>query len=260
MDDYLRLRQICVVAPELEPAVDDIGAIFGLDVCHRDPKVEVFGVTNALFVAGTTFIEIIAPFQENTAAGRFLERSKGRGGYIAIFDCPDPDARQKHAAAMGVPTAFEIDRPGSYRCVQLHPRKCRATMLEFDRTTGGEALTGLYSPAGGDGWQKYIDTTTTRAITGIEAISPRPDDLANHWAAILQRPVDTSGEAPTIHIDGAGIRITANVDDDRELLEAVLVEVVNPAAVMAEATRRGKATGPRSIGLCGMAFRLVRGF
>jgi hypothetical protein len=257
MDDYLRLRQICVVAPELEPAVDDIAAIFGLEVCHRDPKVEVFGVTNALFVAGTTFIEIIAPFQENTAAGRFLDRSKGRGGYIAIFDCPDPDARQKHAAAMGVPTAFEIDRPGSYRCVQLHPRECRATMLEFDRTTGGEDLTGRYSPAGGDGWQKYIDTTTTRAITGIEAISPNPGDLAAHWAAILQREVDASGETPTIHIEGADIRIAGNPDDGRELLETVLVEVVDPEAVMAVARQRGKATGPRSIGLCGMTFRLV---
>lgn len=42
--DYLRLRQICLVAPELEPAAADMGAILGVPICHRDPRVRKFGV------------------------------------------------------------------------------------------------------------------------------------------------------------------------------------------------------------------------
>jgi len=36
---YLRLRQICLVAPQLEPVISDISGIMGLDVCYRDDHV-----------------------------------------------------------------------------------------------------------------------------------------------------------------------------------------------------------------------------
>ena len=43
MAEYLRLRQICLVAPHLEPVISDVSAIMGLDVCYRDGNVEWFG-------------------------------------------------------------------------------------------------------------------------------------------------------------------------------------------------------------------------
>jgi hypothetical protein len=255
MDGYLRLRQVCLVAPELEAAVEDIGAIFGLEVCHRSAGVEEFGLTNALFAAGTSFIEVVAPLREGTAAGRFLERSGGRGGYMAIFDSSDPDAYLAPAAAIGVRTIFEIDRPGAYRCIQFHPRDCRATMLDIERTAGGESLTGPWEPAG-PRWQAYADTSTTRGISAIEVISPRPEDLAAHWSAILQRSVSRARDGLTIGVDGPQVRIAANAEDDRERLDAVVIDVADEAKVMAEATRRGRASGPGAISLCGMTFRL----
>jgi Glyoxalase-like domain len=255
MAGYLRFRQVCLAAPELEAAVEDIGAIFGLEVCHR-ADLGQFGLVNALFAAGTSFIEVVAPARAGTAAGRFLERSGGRGGYMAIFDSPDPDAYQARAAALGVRTIYEIDRPGAYRCIQFHPRDCRATMLDIECTRGGESLTGPWLPAG-PSWQEHADTRTTRAITAIEAVSPRPADLAAHWGAILQRPVERAGDGLRIGVDGPEVRIAASAGDDRELLDAVIIEVSDQAAVMAEAARRGRATGPAAIGLCGVTFRLV---
>ncbi|MDB5694610.1 MAG: hypothetical protein JWN21_153 [Sphingomonas bacterium] len=253
MSEQLRLRQICLVAPELERAVEDMSAILGLPVCHRDPNVATFGVENALFAAGTTFLEIIAPTREGTAAGRFLERSGGRGGYIALFDCPDPKRRQAHAESIGVSTAFTIDRPGIYQCVQLHPRDCRATMLEFDRTEGGEELTGPYWPAGGDGWQRYMDQSRTRGVTGIEATSPDPAGLARHWAAILERAVDHDA----IAVDGATVGFGPS-DDGKERLETIILDAADPEAIMAEARSRGKDTGSDRFALCGMTFRVSR--
>ena len=79
---YLRLRQICLVAPDLEPAVDAVRAIFGLEVCFRDPAVGKYGLVNALFVFGHQFLEVVAPTRDGTTAGRFIERSGGRGGYM----------------------------------------------------------------------------------------------------------------------------------------------------------------------------------
>jgi hypothetical protein len=75
----------------------------------------------------------------------------------------------------------------------------------------------------------------------------------------LQRPVDRAGGRLAIRVDGPEVRIAANAKDDRELLDTVLVDVVDRAKVMAEATRRGKASGPSAIDLCGVTFRLVSG-
>ncbi|MFT3976443.1 MAG: VOC family protein [Sphingomonas bacterium] len=251
--DYLRLRQICLVAPDLEPAVDDMAAILGVPVCHRDPRVRVFGVENALFAVGTTFIEIIAPLSQDTAAARFLERSGGQGGYIALFDCPDPRRYEANANALGVPTAYTIDRPADYTAIQLLPRACRATMLEFDRSEGGEKLTGRYSPAG-PGWQRFVDTRVSRAVTGIGAVSPAPHELGAHWAAILRRPLE--GPTPAIAVDGARIGFEA-CDAGRERLEWVDVAAAQPGRIMEEARRRGRAVGERAVRLSGMVFRIA---
>jgi hypothetical protein len=256
MDGYLRLRQVCLVAPELEPAVEDIGAILGLEVCHRSAGVEEFGLANALFAAGTSFIEVVAPLAEGTAAGRFLDRSGGRGGYMAIFDSADPDAYVARAADLGVRVIYEVSRPGAYRCIQFHPRDCRAAMLDIERTDGGESLTGPWHPAG-PRWQEYADASTTRGIAAIEVISPRPADLAAHWGSILQRPVEAAGSRLRIGVDGPEVRIAANPAGDRELLDTVVVQVADQGAVMAEAARRGKASGPAAVSLCGMTFQLV---
>src|ERR1700744_1163736 len=108
MAQYLRLRQIWLVAPQLEPVISDIAGIMGLDVCYRDGNVEKYGLVNALLPVDTILLEVVSPFRDGTAAGRFIEKTGGRGGYMAIFCCDDPDARGKAANALGVRTANVI--------------------------------------------------------------------------------------------------------------------------------------------------------
>src|ERR1700733_14621438 len=79
---YLRLRQICLVAPHLEPVVGDIAAIMGLKICYRDGNVAKYGLENALLPVDTILLEVVAPFRPGTAAGRFLDKNGGRGGLI----------------------------------------------------------------------------------------------------------------------------------------------------------------------------------
>jgi len=146
MTDYLRLRQICLVANDLARVIADMQAIFGVKLAYQDPHVRRYGLENALFPFGLAFIEVVSPLEANTAAGRFLERSDGVGGYMAIFNCSDPDRRGRHANALGVRTAHTIDHAG-FHAVQLHPRDCRAAMIEFDHTEGEDDLRGPYGPA-----------------------------------------------------------------------------------------------------------------
>src|SRR5262249_20386192 len=112
---YLRLRQICLVAPQLEGVIADIAAIMGLAVCYRDGNVAKYGLVNALLPVDTILLEVVAPFREGTAAGRFLDKTSGRGGYMAIFCCDDPDARARYAGAIGVRTANVITHAPHHR-------------------------------------------------------------------------------------------------------------------------------------------------
>src|SRR5215475_11903076 len=180
---YVRLRQICLVAPDLEPVIPDIAGIMGLDVCYRDSNVAKYGLVNALLPVDTILLEVVAPFRDGTAAGRFIEKTGGRGGYMAIFCCDDPDAHGARANAMGVRTANRITH-APYLGVQLHPRDCRAAFIEFNHTAGSDDVLGTYPPAGPD-WQKHIRKETTLALTEVEMQSPDPQALAEHWGKII---------------------------------------------------------------------------
>src|SRR2546423_14197149 len=93
MASYLRLRQICLVAAHLEPVVTDISEIMGLKVCYRDGNVAKYGLENALLPVDTILLEVVAPIQQGTAAGRFLDKTGGRGGYQGGFLWRDAPGR-----------------------------------------------------------------------------------------------------------------------------------------------------------------------
>ena len=174
------------MAPAIEPVIGDIAGIMGLNVCYRDGNVAKYGLENALLPVDTILLEVVAPFQPGTAAGRFIEKTGGRGGYMAIFCCDDPDARGAQANKMGVRTANVIDH-APYHGVQLHPRDCRAAFIEFNHTAGSDDILGPYPPAGPD-WQKSIAKDVTQALIEVEMESPEPEVLAAHWGRIIGIP------------------------------------------------------------------------
>jgi hypothetical protein len=241
MGKYLRLRQICLVAPELEPAVADIRAILDVAPCYHDPNVAPFGLVNAVFPIGNNFLEIVAPVTEGTTAGRFLERSGGRGGYMVIIDCDDPEHRQSHAAALGIRIAHVSDH-GDYIGVQLHPRDCRAAMIELNRTTGGDDIAGRYHPAG-PGWPAPapVPAGQAKALLEAELESPDPAGLAAHWARILERPVTSDGVDPMIVLDVGVLRFLPAPAGTAECLAGLRIAVADPEQVRAAASARGYA-------------------
>jgi hypothetical protein len=253
MANYLRLRQICLVAPQLEPVISDIAGIMGLEVCYRDGNVEKYGLVNALLPVDTILLEVVAPFRDGTAAGRFLDKSAGRGGYMAIFCCEDPDARGARANAMGVRTANVITH-APYQGVQLHPRDCRAAFIEFNHTEGSDEILGAYPPAGPD-WQKFIRTDVTQALTGVEMQSPEPENLAAHWGRIIGIPVSKQHDgAPELKLPNGRIRF---VRGDTEIMSGLDFRVGNVAAVCDAARARGFDVSENAFPLAGVTFRLI---
>ena len=253
MAPYMRLRQICLVAPQLEPAISDIAGIMGLNVCYRDGNVAKYGLENALLPVDTVLLEVVAPFQPGTAAGRFLDKTGGRGGYMAIFCCDDPDAYGKRANAIGVRTANLITH-APYHGVQLHPRDCRAAFIEFNHTDGSDDVLGPYPPAGPD-WQKSIRNDVTQALIGVEMESPEPEVLAGHWGRIVGVGVSRNGTGEAeLKLPNCSFRFVRGVSD---LMSGLTFRVSEPAKVRDAARANGcKVSGDR-FELCGVTFRLT---
>ncbi|UFX49252.1 hypothetical protein HAP47_0039360 [Bradyrhizobium sp. 41S5] len=250
MAEYMRLRQICLVAPQLAPVIADISAIMGLDVCYRDGNVAKYGLENALLPVDTILLEVVAPFQPGpgTAAGRFIEKTGGRGGYMAIFACEDPDARGAKANAIGVRTANVITH-APYHGVQLHPRDCRSAFIEFNHTDGSDDALGPYPPAGPD-WQKSIRKDTTLALTEVEMQSPEPEGLAAHWGKIVGIPAADA----VVKLPNATFRF---VKGDSEIMSGLTFKVADKARVLDAAKARGCAVEGDEFQLCGVMFKLT---
>ena len=121
---------MALVARKLAPAIDDLRAIFGIEVAYRDPGVAAFGLENAVFPIGRQFLEVVSPVREGTAGGRYLDRRGGDGGYMVILQCDEHGPRKRRAAELGIRKAFEHDEP-EYRIMQLHPRDTGGSFLEF---------------------------------------------------------------------------------------------------------------------------------
>jgi hypothetical protein len=250
---YIRLRQICLVAPHLEPVISDIAEIMGLNVCYRGGNVAKYGLENALLPVDTILLEVVAPTQPGTAAGRFLDKTGGRGGYMAIFCCDDPDQRGRHASEIGVRVANLIDH-APYHGVQLHPRDCRAAFIEFNHTDGSDDILGPYPPAGPD-WHKSIARDVTQALTGVEMQSPEPQDLAEHWGRIIGIPASKSkaGEAE-LKLPNCGFKF---VRGESEIMSGLTFRVADVAKVRDAAKARGCAVSGGSFLLGGVTFRLA---
>jgi hypothetical protein len=253
MTPYLRLRQICLVAPQLEPVIPDIAAIMGLNVCYRDGNVAKYGLQNALLPVDAILLEVVAPFREGTAAGRFIDKTEGRGGYMAIFCCDDPDEREKHANAMGVRTANVITH-APYHGVQLHPRDCRAAFIEFNHTDGSDDIFGLYPPAGPD-WQKFIRKDVTQALIGVEMQSPDPQGLASHWGKIIGVAAGRGGDGEAeLKLPNCSFRF---VKGESEIMSALTFRVSDAAKISDAASARGHAVSGDEFLLGGVNFRLA---
>jgi hypothetical protein len=249
----MRLRQICLVALHLEPVISDIVAVMGLAVCYRDGNVAKYGLENALLPVDTILLEVVAPFRAGTAAGRFLEKTKGRGGYMAIFCCDDPDERARRANAIGVRTANVIDHP-PYHGVQLHPRDCRAAFIELNHTEGGDDILGAYPPAGPD-WQKFIRKEVTQALTGVEMQSPDPQGLAEHWGRIIGvSPHRLGNDVAELKLPNCSFRFVKGAS---EIMSALEFKVADVACVIDAAKARGHAVSGNEFLLGGVVFRLA---
>jgi hypothetical protein len=257
---WLRLRQIALVANQLQPALDDLKAVLGIDVCFVDPGVKSFGLENSLLPVGNQFLEVVAPIQDGTAGGRYLERRGGDGGYMVITQCDDHAPRVKRVNDLGVRIAWSFEDPGHYKCMQLHPKDTGATFFEIDEQLGAGAhdADGPWHPAGGKGWKKGQRLDRVSGIAAVELQVNDPAATAQRWADIAQCPLVTDAAGnPVVQLDNATLRFVPCRDGRPEGLGGIDVNCTDRAAVLAAAREWGAYRSDDLIHLVGMRVNLV---
>jgi hypothetical protein len=255
----IRLRQICLVAEQLAPAIADFRAVLGLEVCFKDPEVAVFGLENSLMPVGTNFIEVVAPVKENTAAGRYLKRRNGDGGYMVICQCDTHAtqlARKERAAALNIRIAWEHESK-AFHALQLHPADTGGTFFEIDWDAKGEPE-GTWTPAGGSGWTAARRDDVVSAYTAVEMQSADPRGLADRWSKIAQVPLcnDARGRLE-LPLDNAAIRFVEATDGRGEGLAGIDVVVADRKHLLNAAASRGLPVSGDHVTICGTCFYLV---
>lgn len=254
----VHLRQICLVARHLASAAEDLEAVFALNPCHRDPAVGKFGLENTLWPVGSTFLEVVAPFRENTAAGRYLHRRGGNGGYMVITQVltrAQQDHVRTRAVQNGVRIAHEHDY-GSWKLMQLHPADMSASFFEVDWDERAEPA-GNWMPAGGDGWQVSVCNDVVSDILAAELQSDDPDALAAHWGAVAGLPVTRRNRVPVVALANAELRFVEAEDGRGPGLGALDLRVNDRDRLLREADARGALVSDRQVVVCGMRFNLI---
>jgi len=257
---WLRLRQIALVAPDLEPAVDDLRSILGLEVCFRDPGVAHFGLENALLPVGNQFVEVVAPTREGTAGGRYLERRDGPGGYMVITQCDDHAPRRSRVEALGVRLAHQFEVPGRFRNLQMHPKDTGGSFFEIDEQLGDAAHDpdGPWEPAGGGGWKSARRTDRVRGIAAAEMQVDDPARVAARWAEIAELPLDRdSAGHPQVGLENATLRFVPCADGRPEGLGGLDLHVADRDRILESARKRDCLRSERQVYVCGMRLNLL---
>ncbi|MCP5043273.1 MAG: hypothetical protein GY944_19785 [bacterium] len=249
----MRIRQIALVAQDLEPVVETLSSVLGIEVCFRDPGVALFGLHNALFPIGDTFLEVVSPVREDTTAGRLLERRKGDGGYMVILQTEDLDVHRKQLAEIGVRIVWEHALE-DIATLHLHPKDVGGAILSLDVADPPSSWRWA-----GPEWEAHRRTDTTCWIDGVQIQTRDPRATAEHWSRIVGFPVIDGVEGSfDIPLDAGCLRFVACRDDRGDGVRAVEFIVNDISAVLDNARRAGLETAGDEFEICGTRI-VVRG-
>ncbi len=247
----MRLRQVALVARDLDPVVADVCAVFGIEVAFRDPGVAVFGLRNAVMPVGDTFLEVVSPAEANTTAGRLLERRGRDGGYMIIIQTDDLDADRTRLDRLGVRVVWGIDLEDA-RTVHLHPRDVGAAIVSLDSMVPPSSWRWA-----GPAWQQAVRTDVVTAIVGVEIQGAEPSRLAQRWSEVLGRPAVRNADGFQMVLDQGVIRFVEDHDGRGDGVGGIDLAVRDRAAVLNVAGRRGLLSSEGELVICGTRIMLT---
>lgn len=178
----------------------ELRRVFGWPPPFHDPGVGQFGLTNAVFAVGDTFVEVVAPAQPGTTAGRYLERRGGDGGYMAIFQVRDLAAARRRVAGLGVRVVWTAELP-DIAGTHLHPGDVPGAIVSLDWADPEQSWRWA-----GPAWTGRVPDHAPGGVTGLTIEVSDPAAAARRWAEVLGIPAP--GRRPTtVDLPDSGQRL-----------------------------------------------------
>jgi hypothetical protein len=196
-----RLRQVALVAHDCAQVAGQLHRAFGWPPPFHDPGVGQFGLTNAVFAAGDTFVEVVAPAQPGTTAGRYLARRGGDGGYMAIFQVPDLAAARRRVASLGVRVVWTADLP-DIAATHLHPGDVPGAIVSLDWAAPEQSWRWA-----GPSWTGQPPDHAPGGMTGLTIEVNDPPAAARRWAAVLGISAAGRGDTVVVELPDQGQRL-----------------------------------------------------
>ena len=246
----MHIRQIALVARELEPAVADLTAVLGIEVGFRDPGVAEFGLHNAVMPVGETFLEVVSPVREGTTAGRLLDKRGGDGGYMVILQTADLRADRARLAALGVRIVWQVELD-DIATAHLHPRDLGGAIVSLDQPVPPESWRW-----GGPEWRAKVRTEVVRGIASVTIQADDPPRMAARWAEVLGLAPRRADGASTLALSPGAIRFVPVADGRGEGVCAFGVTATNAERALAIARARGLPVSGRSVAVGGVCVEL----
>ena len=187
----------------------ELRRVFGWPPPFHDPGVGQFGLTNAVFSVGDTFLEVVAPARPGTTAGRYLERRGGDGGYMAIFQVRDLAAARRRVAGLGVRVVWTAELP-DIAATHLHPGDVPGAIVSLDWADPEQSWRWA-----GPSWTGRVPDHAPGGVTGLTIEVGDPAAAARRWAAVLG--ISAAGRGPAT-VDGP---TTVELPDSRQPLRFV---------------------------------------
>ncbi len=193
-----RLRQVALVAVDGARAAARLQEAFGWDEPFHDPGVGHFGLVNSVFAVGDTFVEVVAPLQPGTTAGRYLERRGGDSGYMAIFQVPDLVAARRRIADAGARVVWAADLD-DIAGTHLHPKDVPGALVSVDWAEPPESWRWA-----GPAWTGKAPPHRPGGIAGLTVEVDDPVGAAARWAEVLGMTASAEGPDAVVRLDEAG--------------------------------------------------------
>tara|TARA_B100000686_G_scaffold288127_1_gene314029 strand:+ start:971 stop:1708 length:738 start_codon:yes stop_codon:yes gene_type:complete len=212
------LRQLVMVSSLRDPIVENLCNLFDIKVSFNDPGVGHFGLENAVLPVGTDFLEVVSPVEENTTAGRYLDRRNGDGGYMVIIQVDDFSEAKDNVKKNDVTVVWESEHPEA-KAIHLHPKQMGGAIVSLDWMNPKESWKWA-----GPNWGEFVNTTMVKRFVGVEIQSDNPEVMKNTWQNVLNIPTENviSNE---IHLDNTWIRFVEDEDGRGSGVSAFCVKV-----------------------------------
>ena len=125
------IDHIGIAVDDLEEAVETYRTLLGIDPVHRE-RVEDQGVEEALFQAGTSYIQLLGAIGPDTPVGRSLA-ARGPGLHHIAYRVTSINEALGHFRAKGAQLIDETPRVGSRNTMIafIHPRSMNGVLVEL---------------------------------------------------------------------------------------------------------------------------------